>query len=136
MLALAALSAVAPARNERAELEAVYRNLARAFAAKDIKGYIANWAPAIRWFPRASTTTLTKPRAQLIKELKVEFASKDKIAEDFTFFRFDTEPERATVDLFVLITHGAPGNTRTMSERHHWLKLGGRWWLSRIEAIN
>jgi hypothetical protein len=140
LIALAAVSAAAPAaRNERAELEAVYKSLSKAFSAKDVKAYSANWAPAIRWFPprKASTTMLTKPRAQLLRDLRVEFAGKDKVSQDFTFFRIDAEPERATVDLAVLITHGGPaGSTRSTSERHHWLKAGGRWWLSRIEAVN
>jgi hypothetical protein len=140
LIALTALAAVAPAaRTERAELEAVYKSLSKAFAAKDIKAYSSNWAPAIRWFPprKASTTMSTKPRAHLLRDLRVEFAGKEKVAQEFTFFRMDAETERATVDLAVLITHGGPsGTTRSASERHHWLKAGGRWWLSRIEAVN
>jgi hypothetical protein len=140
LIALAALAAVAPAaRNEQTELESVYRSMSKAFSAKDIRGYSSTWAPAIRWFPprKASTTQSTKPRAQLLRELRVEFAGKDKVAQDFTFFHFETDPERATVDLAVLITHGGTaGSTRSLSERHHWLKAGGRWWLSRIESVN
>ncbi|AIE83470.1 DUF4440 domain-containing protein [Fimbriimonas ginsengisoli] len=140
LLTLVALAAVAPARarSERAELEAMYKSMSKAFSAKDVKGCTAMWAPAIRWFPprKASMTTLTRTRAALLHDLRVEFSRNDKVAEDFTFFHFDADPARATVELAVSISHWGPMNTsRTLSERHHWLKAGGRWWLSRIEAI-
>ena len=143
LLAIIALSSMAAsalcrAPNERAEIEAMYKSMSKAFAAKDAKGYTASWAPAIRWFPprRASTTMLTKGRAELMHDLRVEFGHGDKISQDYGFTHFDTETDKATVDLAVSTTHtGSMNFSHTSSERHHWLKAGGRWWLSRIEAI-
>jgi len=139
--ALAALAAVsyAHAPNERAELESVYKAMSRAFSSKDVKLYSSFWTPAIRWFPpkSASATTLTRDRSDLIRDLKVEFSKKDRITEDFALVHFEADKERATIDLAISISHvGTANKSRTVqSERHHWLKAGGRWWLSRIEAL-
>jgi len=140
ILVLFGLAAVAPCRGrtERAEIELVYRNMQKAYADKDIKAYSANWTPAIRWFPphKAFSATLTKGRAELLHDLRVEFAKPERVSQDYTFIRFDTESDRATVDLAVSITRfGHSPLLHTTSERHHWLKAGGRWWLSRVEAI-
>lgn len=141
VLALAALTGLASARarNERAEIESMYKSMSKAFASRDVKAYTACWTPAIRWFPPrgASTTTLTKGRANLLHDLRVEFAGHERVAQDFAFTHFNTDPEKATVDLAVSVTHlGVGAGSRTTSERHHWLKAGGRWWLSRIEALD
>lgn len=134
--------AVAPfcahARSQRAELESVYKNMSRAFASKDVRLYSSYWAPAIRWFPpkAVSATMLTRDRADLLHDLRVEFSKKDRVAQEFALVRVDSEKERATVELAVSTTHlGTSPSSRTVSERHHWLKAGGRWWLSRIEAL-
>jgi ketosteroid isomerase-like protein len=140
VLAIAALAGLAPARarNERAEIEALYKSMSKAFAAKDVTGCSAYWAPAIRWFPprSASTTTLTKGRANLLHDLRVEFASHKRVEEDFALSHVDTDPAKATIELAVSVTYLGPSTgAHTLSERHHWLKAGGRWWLSRIEAL-
>ena len=140
MLALVALAAVAPARarNERAEIESMYKLMSKAFSAKDIKTYSSYWTPAIRWFPprRVAISTPTRTRSDLLHDLRVEFSRRDRVAQEYAFIHFDTDPDRATVDLAVSTTHlGATSFSRTLSERHHWLKAGGRWWLARIEAI-
>lgn len=130
--------ASARAPNERAELESVYKAMSRAFAQKDVKVYTSFWTPAIRWFPpkSAAATTLTRDRADLVRDLKVEFARKDRVTEDFALVHFEADKERATIDLAVSISHAGSAKSRTVqSERHHWLKAGGRWWLSRIEAL-
>jgi hypothetical protein len=137
-LTLLGLSAFGATRNERAELEAVYRGMARAFASKDIHGYTACWVPAIRWFPPRSsaTTALTKGKAELLRDLREEFRHGDKVSRDYGFTSFAADPERVTVDLAVSTVHsGPPSVAHIGSERHHWFKAGGRWWLSRIEAI-
>lgn len=132
--------AMAHAPNERAELESVYKAMSRAFATKDVKLYTSFWTPAIRWFPpkSISTTTLTRDRADLTHDLRVEFSKKDRVTEDFALVRVDADKERATVELAVSITHlnGAVSSKTVSSQRHHWLKAGGRWWLSRIEALS
>jgi len=139
-IALLTLCAVASARarNERSEIEVIYKSMSKAFSAKDAKGYSSCWTPAIRWFPprKQALTTVTRDRASLMHDLRVEFSKRDKVAQDFAFIRFETEPERATVELAVSITHkGVSESSRSFSERHHWFKAGGKWWLSRIEAL-
>lgn len=139
-LALVALCAAAHGRMkpERVQIENVYKAMETAYEHKDLKGYTSNWAPAIRWIPssKAASSTLVRSRADLMRDLRVEFSTPDRVAQTHGYLRFDTEPERATVDLVVNTTRaGSKMPFRSVAERHHWLKAGGRWWLSRIEAL-
>lgn len=141
MLLVAGLAVAASAQSrpsEKAEIETVYRSMTKAFASKSIRGYSSFWAPAVRWFPpkSKSTTLLTRSRAELLHDLVQEFSKRDRVSQEFVLARIETEVDRATVDLAVITTHIGPSTTSTtLTERHHWLKAGGRWWLSRIEAI-
>jgi hypothetical protein len=125
-------------KKERVELETAYKSMSRAFSLKDVRGYTAFWTPAVRWFPphHLSSAMLTKGRADLVHDLRVEFSKPDRTAQVFAFSRFESEADKATIDLAISTTHiGSSYTTHTFSERHHWLRAGGRWFLCRIEAV-